>query len=125
MSKTKRTPGPWERFDADSLEVVAADGHTVAQVYQCGGIREINEADANVDLIVRAVNSHEALIAVLKRCLQEMRAASELLEMFPDDYGDAINAADALLVKVDPLYAELDAKLKAARAALAEGESNA
>lgn len=63
------------------------------------------------ETVVNAVNAHGPLVQTLKQCLQQMREASELLEMFPDDYGDAINAAHKLLVEVDPLYAELDAKI--------------
>ena len=59
----------------------------------------------------------DELVAALQLCLLRMRelAANELEEV-PDDWDEAINQADAVLIKTDPLYAELDRKLKEARA---------
>lgn len=65
-AQVNHSPLPWARFDADSLEIAGSDGHEICDVFQCGGIREIDEADANTALIIRAVNNHDALVAALE-----------------------------------------------------------
>lgn len=80
MSTAKHSPLPWRRFDADSLEVVSADSHTVCDVYQCGGIREIDEADDNADLIIRAVNSYESSQQLIKQLTEALEATKSTLK---------------------------------------------
>lgn len=92
------TARPWRVFDDEfySLEIVGPDKHTVATVYQCGGIREIAEAEANSRLIVAAVNAYSpereaawlAVVAALDaticgRCLNRIGCND-----WPTEYGD-------------------------------------
>lgn len=67
---SKATPRPWrvdvfqdEDYDPYRAEILAADGYTVLE-------REtLEETAANAELIVRAVNSHEQLVAALEQML--------------------------------------------------------
>jgi hypothetical protein len=68
--KENATPRPWVRGrGADAQYIIAVgDGsqptRRVAEVYY--GRIEVDERNANAELIVRAVNSHEALVEALE-----------------------------------------------------------
>lgn len=68
---TNATPRPWRQFDQDAnaTEIMGADGPTVCTMEQCGGIREISEAEDNAALIVEAVNSYDARARLLQTSL--------------------------------------------------------
>lgn len=57
------TPRPWRVWDNFEISAHSPDDNAeIATVYQCGGIREADEAIANAELIVKAVNAHDALV---------------------------------------------------------------
>jgi len=58
----KHTPTPWSRYKN------AAHGPEGDCVFVCNGIDSPN--DANAEFIVRAVNSHEALLAAAKDAIE-------------------------------------------------------
>ena len=64
-TETKHTPTPWET-NGSAIETVASPGAVVGWVNTdidtSGG-----SDDANAELIVRAVNAHDALVAVAVR----------------------------------------------------------
>jgi hypothetical protein len=74
-SSPSATPRPWRIWgDLEICGDSPEDNAEIANVYQHGGIREIDEAIANAELIVRAVNSYdfwseltEAAQAVIER----------------------------------------------------------
>lgn len=62
MAESKHTPIPWLIDGSNSNEfIVSADGGRVASC--CVNGRYWREAEANAEFIVRAVNSHAALVA--------------------------------------------------------------
>lgn len=79
MTERKHSPLPWHRFDADSLEITANDSHEVCNVFQCGGIREVDEADANAELIINAVNSQAANQQLIATLLDTLKLVHDLL----------------------------------------------
>lgn len=50
--------------------------------------------DSQVETLERGINR---ILGTLRECSRQMKAAAPLLEIFPDDYGDAISAADRVL----------------------------
>lgn len=60
---TKHSPLPWSRGRRSFIEDANGNGIAVCQY------STTQEADA--DLIVKAVNSHEELVAALKECITE------------------------------------------------------
>jgi hypothetical protein len=73
MSEPKHTPLPWY---ADGPEVLGIDGngdfgYHVATAWNSPGGPEPDEAHANAELIVRAVNAHADLLAALESLLGE------------------------------------------------------
>lgn len=101
MNKTKHSPLPWQRFDSDSLEIMAADSHEVCNVFQCGGIREINEAEANTELIITAVNERERLREALHTAVHVVRSYQHG-NSAPDLADDFVSRAAALLNETMP-----------------------
>lgn len=59
----KASPRPFG-YGEDNFEIVAADEYIVATIYQCDGIREVEEAIANRELFLRAVNTLPAAQAM-------------------------------------------------------------
>lgn len=112
------TPGPW-RFECG--EIFAADGECLGVMYRTeawtSGDPVLSEDQANARLIVRAVNSHDDLLAALKRPIvftveeseDVVRLSLDGIEIAAVDFNSA--AAGALL--------QFDA---AARAAIAKSE---
>ena len=66
------TPTPWKTgnaFDCARDHAISADGNLIARVMGNGypiGTGWSPESAANADLIVRAVNAHDALVAALE-----------------------------------------------------------
>jgi len=70
MSTTNHSPLPWSQGmrpfgTAEALAVADHDDTVIAHIYT--GSSSTGSGKANAALIVRAVNSHEALISALKR----------------------------------------------------------
>ena len=71
---SKATPRPWRRTKPQGAfghEVVAGEGYLntklIAQMSHLWGAQDVSEA--NAELIVRAVNSHDKLVEVVKEFL--------------------------------------------------------
>ena len=63
------TKRPWKRIETDTFGIYAAKGIRIAEVMTrpAGkGFGFADEAIANTELIVKAVNSHDALVAALE-----------------------------------------------------------
>jgi hypothetical protein len=93
MSNTKHTPTPW----AAGGSVIEREGETIAQAFRMTGC-PIDQPVVNAAFIVRAVNSHEQLVAALR-------------DLLPDAIGNHIGGPDT------------QARIDAARAALAAAEA--
>jgi hypothetical protein len=66
MSETKFTPGPWVKYDDDT--VLDLEGETIAEVFS---------VEADTDLIAAAPDLYEALEHVLKGSLSLPRFAKD------------------------------------------------
>ena len=65
---TEATLRPWKRIETDMFGIYAIKGKRIAEVLPRPadkGFGFASEAIANADLIVRAVNAHDALVAAL------------------------------------------------------------
>jgi hypothetical protein len=100
MIKHQPTPGPWRVCDAfTDLEIVTDRGQKVESIVQFKGQRN---ARADAAWIVRAVNSHEALVRAC-RLLVEAYNNSEASEHVDwNDVDLAYDAALSALAKVRP-----------------------
>lgn len=99
MSDTQHTHLPWH---ADDLHRVWGLTHMVAEcksVLMADGSRDTATAKANNELIVRACNSHDDLLA----SLSNLRTAVKRLEAGDSHKGSVMNAAitdaDAAITK--------------------------
>lgn len=106
MTAPAPTPLPWHTggIAGRSPIVYAANGRPVANttVYWSGS--EQPDMHANADLIVRAVNAHDELVAALRACASCLAAWTEIQddEDARDRDADALDAAAALLARLDP-----------------------
>jgi len=67
-TKTQHTPTPWKVGFKNPQTIESETGKDIAA---CGAYRlSLKEAEANADFIVRAVNSHEALLEAAKQALK-------------------------------------------------------
>ena len=66
LSETKHTPTPWKVIN--DYEIVTQNNRFISTCLDGSGLEGIQDK-YNADLIVRAVNSHEALLAIAKRFL--------------------------------------------------------
>lgn len=71
MTKETHTPGPWGLMAGMPTNVLAASGIRVARCDFDGDFSH-PETRANAEMIVRAVNSHDELVAALKRLSKQM-----------------------------------------------------
>tara|TARA_R110000751_G_C13597377_1_gene461744 strand:- start:433 stop:693 length:261 start_codon:yes stop_codon:yes gene_type:complete len=73
---TEATQRPWAVMQNDYAipGIVSADGEYVVE-------EVANNADMNADLIVKAVNSHDALVAALKLTLQYAKENADIREI--------------------------------------------
>lgn len=79
MSAAKPTPGPWKaglefkpgKWGLQDVIAIAVAGEVVAHV-NCG----FGRGEANAELIVKAVNSHETLLAALREVRKWLKARS-------------------------------------------------
>ena len=69
------TPRPWKR---EGLRIVAADARKTI-VAEVTGAPSNPDAHADADLIVHAVNAHDALVAALKDLIEHYGKVSETL----------------------------------------------
>lgn len=105
MDERKHTPGPWLR-DGRTVYALTHDGWrngveqfrnrfyaNVQPDRECGE----DEAVANPALIVRAVNSHDALIAALEDCKRRIEKSEHWWMDCPDRGGMDLEMIDAAL----------------------------
>lgn len=88
MDTSKATARPWE-FDGGAGAVIDSEGALICAMV----------SDANAALIVRAVNSHEAVVAALRGIIQAWDTDSGdyyVTNMLTDDDIDKARAALAL-----------------------------
>ena len=71
-SKQQHTPTPWRKHDMEADSIVGPDRKAIALVM--GRSRTDQEDDANLDFILTAVNSHQALVDALERAIQYVPA---------------------------------------------------
>lgn len=72
-TQDKATPRPWKQEGIDSPSIIGEQGEYIAYVHgHC-----IADASANVALIVRAVNSHDALVEALSSFLRAPSVGSD------------------------------------------------
>jgi hypothetical protein len=79
MSETKHTPGPWKagRFNtnpAAPIQIYGPDRDPIVTTAHCYG-----DHDANAAFIVRACNSHDALVAALEHIVESIEDAKHVL----------------------------------------------
>jgi len=72
--ETEQSPLPWTIFDQGHLFIDDADGHPVAIIEKRDGFA------SNAELIVRAVNSHEALVEALEELLAADQAYCDAID---------------------------------------------
>lgn len=74
-AETKHTPTPWRvsRHERDACMYVDSDDTVMGGVAALWGgqVGGVETAEANAEIIVRAVNHHAALLAMLKRQTHE------------------------------------------------------
>lgn len=63
--EAKHSPLPWRQHSGDGKTYASVRSHWGQCVADCGS-RSDNMAQANAELIVRAVNCHDELVAALK-----------------------------------------------------------
>ena len=114
--KQKHSPTPWKQT---CFLITSSTGSHVTHTGM-GNLppSRSSESEANAAHIVKCVNSHDALVAALMRCTTEMSSALDLIdETRIAGFVQALEATDEALGLVNPAIAELNAKVKAARAA--------
>jgi len=72
MSNTKHTPTPW----AAGGSVIEREGETIAQAFRMTGC-PIDQPVVNAAFIVRAVNSHDQLVAALREAIEIIQAIDQ------------------------------------------------
>lgn len=94
----KRTPGPWRVLDSDKLQVVRdIAGHTAAvAIASRRSVVMRDEAEANAQFIVKAVNAHAELVAALEAFVTQATKLSGFPAAY-DPYSGALVAARAAL----------------------------
>lgn len=97
---TEHTPTPWEiRKDDEGAYIGAKDGDRYIRIVQiCGSLLNPSIA-ADAALIVRAVNSHAALVEALGHALERLEAHQESAYCQLSGYRDneAVDKARAAL----------------------------
>jgi hypothetical protein len=105
MSETRHTPLPWR----GERNIVGADNTVVCMINRpLGG--QVAVEDANRNLILRAVNSHEALLAAFARLEIPARAVADIMHCRDENADPILNAR----------LSELWQACNAARAIIAE-----
>lgn len=72
MGSAKATPRPWKWSEDKrypTTDLVGADGTSILQIYESHGGGWMPENEADSELIVRAVNAHDALVEALEEAL--------------------------------------------------------
>jgi hypothetical protein len=108
---TKHTPTPWRVVNGslikDELMPFDRDERYTALIATTGGHATGALADANAAFIVRAVNSHEHLVAALRNLVTASEAYSTVHAPDSDDitrmlkYADAFDKARAVLAAME------------------------
>ena len=95
LMETKPTPAPWDVREGTREAEVYGNGRHVLTVEYSTAIAPAAEDRANAHFIVRAVNSHDALVAALERivCLRVPA-------------GDIQNARNAIVIKMGDIAAK-------------------
>lgn len=98
--KPKHTPTPWRVFTTkDGRKLVGVGDKDGQGILDCGfGVWSWMHADgiANAELIVRAVNSHDALVKALRGLLRFCDQATSYEATHPWQFGAYIDAKAAL-----------------------------
>ena len=120
MSKAAHTLPPWVVFIDDDLDFLAIederDGKSICEF--TGEEIGVDEARENFDLIVRAVNSHAALVATLENILEFME------DKFHEFDGADCDPDDGKLCPKCESNGCIEMKFKQIRAALKLAESD-
>jgi hypothetical protein len=72
QNESKHTPAPWEvkdgsyNINGDHMKWIAGPDHIVIAMVTDKNLKDTTRRDADAAFIVRAVNSHEALLAIAK-----------------------------------------------------------
>jgi len=66
--KTEHTPTPWKLWDGTKVYGHEHDGSDVSIVDSSSSFLSPETSQANAAFIVRAVNCHEELVALLREC---------------------------------------------------------
>lgn len=73
---TKHTPTPWKegKSSAPMTEciILSESGYVIGEVYNC---QDNPENTANAAFIVRACNSHDALVEALAQCIDNLQGS--------------------------------------------------
>lgn len=77
----EHTPTPWNVRGTNGLRIIYGENGSIAEVKNLK--RLVMENDANAEFIVRACNSHEALLEACKIALSKMQ---EFKMLEPDNY---------------------------------------
>lgn len=82
QEKMTHTPGPWtsDGMANDMMEfrIYSPTGRVIAKIQDFTTFREdVEQAEANVAYIVRACNSHEAMLEALKACVSYIQQAED------------------------------------------------
>ena len=99
----KHTHGEWE---FDGLEVITCNGEIIADIRSCNHDgeelenqvynRSQSEAEANAELIVKAVNNYQSLVDALRACEHSLETLSEA-DCFDKHDRAAMNKATRVL----------------------------
>lgn len=96
----KATPRPWRRHEDRKDRICTSAGAVLAQTLWCRTISD-DERNANADLIVTAVNSHDNLIELCEQ------AALELDEITSFEPANWIERIDAMVEKIEEVLAKI------------------
>ena len=103
--KTKHTQVPWNQNEENTLIIEGCDHRlSICEVHDHSDTSDVHnaqEAEANAEFIVRAVNNHDVLVGAIdelfKQCVMMHKYYGEIDNTREAD--NAINTAKALLAK--------------------------
>ena len=90
-SKQQHTPTPWRKHDMEADSIVGPDRKAIALVM--GRSRTDQEDDANLDFILTAVNSHQALVDALEGLKKDVSRSKPAMDAVSDNTMDLVRAA--------------------------------
>lgn len=104
-SGPQHSPLPWRVWQTlggdGERQIIAADGLTGAQSYEVAWLDAHTCAPANAEFIVRACNSHYAMLEALKACSFAFAKLVAASGAFTDEYATVLDRASAAIQQAE------------------------